>query len=77
MGHVGENLVEDNIMVVRFEDLNKYLPVELARYIKNHMVEASMIKGPFNNWVFNVLKGHTIVIRFLYRVRYIGRGCRL
>ena len=41
------------------------------------MVEATSRKGPFNDWVVKVLKGHTRSIRHLYHVEDIGRGYRL
>ena len=58
-------LVEDNIKGVIFEDLNKDVPVELARYIRNHVVEASRRKGHFNAWALNFLKGNTRAISCL------------
>ena len=76
-GCVGETLGEDNIMEVQFEYLKKYVPVELRRYIRNHVVEASRRKCPFNAWGVNVLKGHNRDIRRLYRVNDIDRGYRL
>ena len=48
--YVGENLGEDKIKDVRFEDLEEDVPVELEKYIRNHVVDASEIKGPFNDW---------------------------
>ena len=38
------------------------------------MVEASRIKGPFNTWAVNFLKGHTRAIRVLYPVMDIDKG---
>ena len=75
--YFGETLVEDNIMEVRFEDLNNDVPIELARYIRKHVVEASSIKGTFNAWVIKFLKGHTIDIRCLYHVTEVDKGYRL
>ena len=72
-GYVGETLGEDNIMEVKFEDLNKDVPVELAQYIRNHVVEASMRKGPLNSWEVKVMKCHARAIRRLYRVKDIDR----
>ena len=60
-----ETLVEDNIKGVIFEDLNKDVPVELARYIRNHVVEASRRKVHFNAWALNFLKGNTRAISCL------------
>ena len=37
--YVGRNLGKYNTMEVRFEDLNKYITVELVIYIRNHVVE--------------------------------------
>ena len=68
-GYNGETLVEDNIMEFRFEDLKKDVPVELSRYIINHVVEASGRNILFNAWEANVLKGHTRATRRLYLVR--------
>ena len=36
--HVGENLGEDNIVKVHFEDFKKDSPVKLERYTLKHMV---------------------------------------
>ena len=47
-GNVCETLEEDKIMDVRFEDLKKDVPVEISIYIRNHVMEASMIKVPSN-----------------------------
>ena len=77
MRYVGETLGEDNIIEVHFEYLKKYAPVKLKRYIRNHVVEASRRKCPFNAWGVNVLKGHNRDIRRLYRVNDIDRGYRL
>ena len=63
--YVGETLEEYNIAEVRFEDLKKDGLVEPARYIRNHVVEASRRKGPFNAWAVKVLKDHTGAIRRL------------
>ena len=41
------------------------------------MVEASRIKGTFNDWEVKVLKCHTRAIRRLYHVNNIDRGYRL
>ena len=41
------------------------------------MVEESRRKVPFNTWEIKVLKGHTISIRHLYRVKDIDKGYRL
>ena len=76
-GYVDETLGEYNIIEVWFEDLNKDFLVELARYIRNHIVEVFRKKGTFNAWVVNVIKVHTSAIRSLYHVKYIYRGYRL
>ena len=75
--YVGKTLVKDNIVEVQFEDTKKDVPVEIARYIRNHVLEASREKGFFNAWGVKVLKGHTRAIRKLYRVRDIDRCYRL
>ena len=75
--YVGENLGEDNIMQVLFEDLKEEFPVELEKYIRNHVVESSRIKGNLNDWAVKVMKVNTRAIRRLYRVRGIDRGYRL
>ena len=75
--YIGETLGEDNIAKVKFEDLKKDVPVELARYIRNNVVEASRRKGPFNAWAVKVLKDHTRDIILFYCVKDIGRGYRL
>ena len=75
--YVVETLGEDNTVKVRFEDLEKDLPVELARYTLNCVLEASRRKVHFNAWAVKVLKGHIRAIRCLYCVKDIGRGYRL
>ena len=75
--YVGDSLVEYNITEVWFEDLNKDVVVEQARYIKDHVLVASRRKGPFNAWAVKAIKGHTISIRRLYCVKEINRGYRL
>ena len=59
MRYVGETLGEDNIIEVISEYLNKDVLVELVRYIRNHGVEASSRKVPFNSWSVKFLKGPT------------------
>ena len=44
--YVGENLGEDKIKDVRFEDLEEDVPVELEKYIRNYVVEEYGRKGP-------------------------------
>ena len=63
--YVGETLGEDNIMEVTLEDLNKDVPFEIVRYIRNYVVDSSRIKVPFNAWVVIILKSHTRAIRRL------------
>ena len=74
---VGATLVEDTIMEVLFKDIKKYVLVELARYIRNHMVEASRRKYSLNAWVVKFLKGNSIAISHLYHAKYIDRFYRL
>ena len=75
--YFGETLVEDDTMEVWFEYPKKDVPIELARYIRNHVVEAFRRKVPFNAWAFNVLKCHTRAIRRLYSYREIDMSYRL
>ena len=75
--YVGETLVEYIIMDIRFKDVNKDVPVELLRYIRNYVVEASGRKGPFNTWGFKVINGQNRSIRCMYPVRDIDWGYRL
>ena len=72
--YVGETLGEYNITEVRFEDLNKDAPVEISRYTRNHVIEVSKRKGPFDAWAVKVLKVHTRANMRLYNIRYIDRG---
>ena len=76
-GCFGENLGEDKITEVQFEDLKKDILVELTRYIRNHVLEASMRKGTFNVWAVKFPKIHTRDNRCLYHVKDIDRGDRL
>ena len=75
--YVGGTLGEDNIVEFLFEDLNNYVLVEIERYIRYHVVEAFIRKGPFDYWVVKVFKGHTRYIRNFYRFKDIYRVCRL
>ena len=53
---VDETPREDKIMEGRFEDIKNNILVELVIYTRNHMVEVSRRKVPFNDWVGKVLK---------------------
>ena len=64
-GYVGDTLNEDNIIKIPFKILKKDLPIELARYVKNYVVEASRWKGIYNAWYIKVLKGHTRAVKRL------------
>ena len=75
--YVRETLGEDNTMEVPFLEQKKDFPVELARYIRNYVVETSRREGHFNAWAVNVLKVHTRDIRYIYRVKDISRVYRL
>ena len=75
--YVDDTLGEDKIKKVRFEYLNKDFPIELSRYIKNHVVEVFRRKSTLNYRAAKVLKGHTRAIRRVYRVKEIDRVCRL
>ena len=75
--YVGENLGEDNIMEVWFEDIKEDVLVEIYIFIRNHVVESSKIKGHLNDWEINVIKVNTRSIWRLYRVKGIDRGYRL
>ena len=57
--YVGDNLGEDNITEVWFEDLKKDVRVELARYIRNYVVEVSRRKGLLNAWSLKVVQDYT------------------
>ena len=75
--YVVDTLGEDNSMEVWFEGLWKYVPAGLARYIRNYVLELSRIKGPLNDWVVKVIKGHTRAIRHLYCVMDIDNIYRI
>ena len=60
-----------------FEDIKKDVPVQLAKYIINHVVEAYIRKVPFNSWMVKVIKGHNRAIRHLYCVKDSVRVYRL
>ena len=75
--YVVDTLGEGNSMEVWFEGLGKYVPAGLARYIRNYVLELSRIKGPLNDWVVKVIKGHTRAIRHLYRVMDIDNIYRI
>ena len=49
------------------------MSIELERYIRNHVVEASRSKVPFNAWVVKVIKSHTRDIRHSYHGNKIDR----
>ena len=50
-------------MNILFEDLKKYVLVEIARYTITHDVDPSKRKVPFNDWVLKVRKGRTVAIK--------------
>ena len=69
--YVGETLGEYNTMEVQFEDLHE--SVELARYIRNHVIDTYSRKGTVNAWELNVLKGQNISCRQIYDVNEVDR----
>ena len=74
---VGETMGEDNIVEVRFEEINKDIPIELWKYIRANAVEASRRKVPFNSWSIKVIKDNTRSIRCLYRVKSVDMVYRI
>ena len=53
-------------MDVPFNILKKDVPVELARYVRNFVVEQDRRKGYYNGWALEILKNHTRAIHCLY-----------
>lgn len=60
-------LIDDFVLKVPFGVLKKDVPVELAKYIRNHVIESKR-QGRYNLWAKSMLKSHTRYVRRLYRV---------
>ena len=74
VGYFGDTLGEDNIIEVPFIILNKYVPIELSRYVDNYSAEVSRRKVIYNDWYKKVLKGHTSAVKLPYRMKKIYQG---
>ena len=80
VGYIEDTFVEYNVIEVPYSILKKYVPIELARYVKNHVfipVEASRRKGVYNVWSTNVIKGHTIDVKHLYSIKETNQWYRI
>ena len=67
--------IGEHILTVPFQILKKDVPVELAKYIRDKVVEDK--RGGFHNtWAKNTLKMHAKGIRRLYRIFNIDKTCR-
>ena len=56
---------------IPFTILKKDVPLELAKYIRNKVVE-SRRKGYYNMWALNFIKNHSRAVRRLYRIYNVG-----
>ena len=70
-------LGEDNILEVPFGILKKDYPMDVARYVKNYVVEKSRRDGQFNAWASKVLKANARRIKRMYRMKEIDRSFRI
>ena len=57
--------------------MKKHLPIELSRYVKNCVVEASRRKFVYNDWSTKVLKGHTRAVKCLCIMKEVYQGYRI
>ena len=57
----------DNVLDIPFSTLKKDVPLELAKYIREKVVE-SRRKGRYNTWALDFIKNHSRAVRRLYRV---------
>jgi hypothetical protein len=58
--------IEETILEIPFSTLKKDVPIELARYIRNKVIDKKR-NGYYNLWSTKTLKIHTRVIKRLYR----------
>ena len=75
--YIGDTLGEQNIAEVPFKILKKYLPIELARYVKNYVAEASRQKCIYNICSTEVLNGNTRYTKCIFTMKEIYRGYRI
>lgn len=59
-----------------FDTVKKDIPLEIAKYIRNYVVDSSR-KGYLITWALKVIKQHGRAVRRLYRAYNIGRTMRL
>ena len=67
--------IGEHDLTVPFQVLKKDVPVELAKFIRDKVVEESR-NGHFNTWAKNTLKVHARGVRRLYRIFNIDKTCR-
>ena len=58
---------KDNVLDIPFSVLKKDVPLELAKYVRDHVVE-SRRKGRYNTWALDFIRNHSRAIRRLYRI---------
>jgi len=71
--YIGET--QDDVLEVPFKILKKDVPLELAKYIRDNVVE-SRRSGHFNTWATNVIKTHGRTVRRMRRYYNVGRTVR-
>ena len=57
--------------------MKKYVPIEISRYVKNCVVEASIRNFFYNACSTKVLKGHTRAVKCLCRMKEVYQGYRI
>jgi hypothetical protein len=70
-------LDDEDILEVPFGILKKDVPLELAKYIKNYVIEEKRGKGFFMEWSTRMLKTHSRCIKRLHRSYNIGKTMRV
>ena len=72
-----ETIGEDKTMEIPFTVLKKDVPIELARYIQNFVMEESHQDGFYNKWAKKTIKAHTWTVRRLYRAYGVDQTIRV
>jgi hypothetical protein len=68
--------IELSIMEIPFSTLKKDVPLELARYVRNKVIDRKR-NGFYQQWANKTLKTHTRCIRRLYRSYNVGATMRV
>jgi hypothetical protein len=68
---------DEDILEVPFGILKKDVPLELAKYIKNYVIEEKRGKGFFMEWSTKMLKMHSQCVKRLHHSYNIGKTMRV